>query len=123
LDHKLTELQRLLEPFFERTPVFPGYFQVYERVCGKPGCRCTQGHLHRSTRVLVPFRDGQAAISLKPEEVESWKTRTEDYKRLREARRSFRKWQAEVCELLDDLEKARRSTEGLRPQDRHRELR
>lgn len=123
LQHKLAELERLLEPFFDRSPVFPGYFQVHARVCGKPGCRCTQGHLHPGTRVLIPFRDGQRSLTVQPEEVEGWKSRTEAYKQLRQARRAFRSWQAEITELFDAIEKARRSSEGLRPEDLKRRFR
>jgi hypothetical protein len=123
LRKKLDELEEIIEPAFQRSPLFPGYFQIYERPCGNPGCHCSKGHLHRSTRVLIPFRDGQSALSLKPEEVENWRERTGAYKELRDSRRSFRKWQSEVLKILDDLERARRSTEGLRPEDRQRELR
>jgi hypothetical protein len=123
LRHKLNELEKVLGPFFDRAPVFPGYFQVHQRVCGKPGCRCAQGHLHPGTRVLIPFQDGQSSLSIQPEDVDGWKSRTEAYKQLRLARRRFRSWQAEVAELFDAIEKARRSTEGLRPEDLKRPFR
>lgn len=122
LRKKVGELEEILEPAFERTPLFPGYFQVHKRKCGNPGCRCAQGHLHPGTRILIPFGDGQGVLCPKPEEIEGWKLRTEAYKEHREARRRFRRWQAEVVRILDALEKARRSVEGLSEEDAKRPL-
>ncbi len=122
LSKKLDELQRILEPAFDRTLLFPGYFQVHRRKCGNPGCHCSRGHLHEGTRILIPFSDGQGVVCPKPEEIEGWKRRTEAYKKHRQARRRFRKWQAEVVKILDELERARRSREGLSEEDAKRPL-
>ncbi len=71
---------------------------------------------------MIPFGDGQGVLCPKPEEIEGWKLRTEAYKEHREARRRFRRWQAEVVRILDALEKARRSVEGLSEEDAKRPL-
>jgi len=123
LRQKLAELDRILRPAFERGGVFPGYFQVFSRLCGKSGCRCRQGQPHAGARVLVALREGQRVLSLKPEEIETWKSRTAAYKRIRSARRAFRKWQAEVVALVDEIERARRSLEGLSVEERDLEFR
>jgi hypothetical protein len=122
LRRKIDDLEGILEPTFERTALFPGYFQVHERKCGNPGCHCSRGQLHPGTRILVPFGDGQGVVCPRPEEVEGWRLRTEAYKQHREARRRFRKWQAEVVKILDELERARRSLEGLSEEDARRPL-
>ena len=122
LRRKMDDLEKILEPAFERDAVFPGYFRVHERKCGNPGCHCSRDQLHPGTRILVPFGDGQGVICPKAEEVEGWRSRTEAYKRHREARRRFRRWQAEVVKILDELERARRSLEGLSEKDARRPL-
>ncbi len=120
LNQKIDELESILKPAFDRTQVFPGYFQVHRRKCGNPGCHCARGELHPGTRILVPFADGQGVICPKPEDVEGWRIRTQAYKHHRDARRRFRKWQADVVKILDDLERARRSLEGLSEEDARR---
>ena len=43
LRQQLSELDKLLESAFERSPISPGYFQEYGRRCGRPHCRCVEG--------------------------------------------------------------------------------
>ena len=124
LRQRLEELEELLEPAFERQPVFPGKVLLSRHRCGTPSCRCaTEGLLHESLRLQVRFKDGLATRCLDHEEAESWRPRTEAYKRMRDAQRTFAKWQKEVLEILDAIERARRSSVGLSRQDRQRELR
>ncbi len=121
---KLSELEKFLKPAFDQSPVFPGSLHVSAHRCGKPHCRCTtQGELHEAVRLQIRFKDGTANRCLSEEETALWRPRTDAYRRLREAGRSFRKWQREVLELLDAIERARRSTEGLSKEDRRRALR
>jgi hypothetical protein len=124
LRSKLSELEKMLQPAFEREPLFPGSLHVSEHRCGKEQCRCsTHGELHRALRLQIRFKDGVANRCLSEEEAATWRLRTDAYKDIRDAGRSFRKWQKEVLELLDAIERARRSTEGLSEEDRRRPLR
>jgi hypothetical protein len=123
LRQKLKELDEILEPAFERTPVFPGYFQMYGRRCGRPECRCAEGELHRSPRVLIRFHGGQVALAVKRDEADVWREKTDAYRSIREAGRELTRWHNEVKELLDAVERARRSTEDLPPRLRRRKLR
>lgn len=123
LRSKLNELERMLQPAFERDPVLPARLSLSRHRCGKPNCRCTEGQLHEAVRLTIHFKDGAANRCLGSDDVSFWRPRTEAYRRLRDAQRSFRKWQKEVLELLDAIERARRSTEGLNQEDRRRPLR
>lgn len=123
LRQKLSELEDILAPAFERSAVFPGYLQDYHRPCGNPRCRCAQGELHPGTRVLVPFKDGQGTIAVNEGAREEWQRKTEGYKRIRDALRAFRRWEGEVRALVDALERARRSTGDLPEKYRDRPLR
>ena len=121
---KLSELDRILKPAFEHEPVLPGVVTVSRHRCGNPGCACArQAKLHEAVRLLIKFKDGYATRSLSEEEVRSFKPRADAYRRLRKARSDLGKWSKEVVGLLDQIERERRSLEGLSEEDRKRPLR
>ena len=124
LRQRLEELDEILEPAFEREPVFPGKVLLSRHRCGRDSCRCaTEGLLHESLRLQIRFADQLATRCLSSQEAEDWKPRTEAYKRMRDARSDFGKWQKEILQLLDAVETARRSSSGLSAEDRQRALR
>ena len=121
---KLSDLEGLLEPAFEKEPVLPGVVTVSRHRCGNVGCACTrEGKLHEAVRILIKFKDGYATRCLSKEEIDSFRPRTEAYQRLRKARGNLGKWHKEVIELIDRIERERRSVEGLGEEDRKRPLR
>ena len=90
LKTKLTELEKILEPAFESSPVFPGVVTTSKHRCGNPGCACTrEGKLHEAVRVLIKFKDGYATRSLDEEQLASFEPRTDAYRSLRKARGSL----------------------------------
>ena len=124
LGAKLSELEHLLAPAFEYDPVLPGVVTVSKHRCGNSGCACTrEGKLHEAVRVLIRFKEGYATRSLCEENLESFRARTEAYRRLRKAKVELRTWQKELVRLLDEIERARRSLDGLSEEDRQRPLR
>lgn len=121
---KLAELDRILKPAFEHEPVLPGVVTISRHRCGNASCACArEGKLHEAVRILIKFKDGYATRSLSDEEVRSFKPRADAYRRLRKARSNFGKWSKEVVELVDRIERERRSLEGLSEEDRKRPLR
>lgn len=121
---KLNSLEPMLEPAFEREPLLPASVHTSRHRCGKPWCHCANGgDLHEAVRLQIRFEDGLSNRCVSEEEVAFWRPRTDAYRRLRKAARSVRKWQKEVLELLDKIERARRSAEGLSEEDRKRPLR
>ena len=124
LSAKLAELESLFQPAFEKEHVLPGVVTVSRHRCGNAGCACTrEGKLHEAVRMLIKFKDGYATRCLSKEEVDSFRPRTEAYQRLRLARSNLGKWHKEVIELIDRIERERRSVEGLSEEDRKRPLR
>jgi hypothetical protein len=113
LQAKLNELQKILEPAFGRDPLLPGSLTTTHVRCGKAGCRCERGELHPSVRIHLRFEEGVTTRSLSQDQLPLLKSRVEAYRAVREVPRRFRKWQKEVLMLLEDLERARHSTEGL----------
>ena len=121
---KFSELEKLLKPAFDKDPLLPASLHVSRHRCGKAHCRCNrEGALHQALRLQIRFKEGLANRCLSEEEAAFWRPRTEAYKRARQTRRAFTRWQREVLELLDELEHERRSTEGLSEGDRKRPLR
>ena len=83
---------------------------VYElaRKCGTPGCRCARGELHRSM-VLSWSEGGKTRLkSLKPEQVEEVRRKSEVYARFRRSRATVTKICREMIEVLDRIEELRR---------------
>lgn len=124
LSTRLAELKDLLRPAFDSTPILPGAVHTSRHRCGKPQCRCaTEKKLHESVRLQLRFHDGLANRALTEEEVTFFKPRAEAYRRLRQAGRALRKWEKEVHQILESIERERRSTDGLSEEDQKRPLR
>ena len=121
---KLSALEAMLTPAFEREPLFPGSVHTSKHRCGKSWCHCADGHsLHEAVRLQIRFHDGLTNRAGAPQEAVCGKPRTEADRRLRKAAQAVRKWQKEVSQLLERIERARRSLEGLSEEDRKRPLR
>lgn len=101
------ELQRLLECGFEREPLLPGSLYTLRRKCGKSNCRCTRGELHESTVLSYRGQGPSRNISPAPEQIDALRRMTDDYRRVRQARAQFVRWQRKVLALLDAMEAAR----------------
>ena len=124
LSGKLKDLERILEPAFESEPLLPGVVTVSRHRCGNAGCACTrEGKLHEAVRILIKFQDGYATRCLSEETAAFFRPRAEAYRRLRRARSDLGKWYRHVVELIDRIERERRSVEGLSEEDRKRPLR
>lgn len=101
------ELPRLLERCFGREPLLPGSLYTLRRKCGKPNCRCTHGELHESTVLSYRGQGRPRNVSPAPEQIDALRQMTDDYRRLRQARAQFVRWQRRLLALLDALESAR----------------
>jgi len=111
LRSQLTQAQQqlagLLEDCFGRGPLLPGSLYTLRRKCGKPNCRCARGPLHEST--VLSYRGGARPqnISPPPEQIDTLRARTDDYRRVRQARAKLVRWQRQLLEIVDALEAAR----------------
>jgi hypothetical protein len=59
-----------LAKFAAEMPWLRGSLVERRRVCGKPGCRCVQGHTHRGL-YLMASKDGRTRQLYVPPELES----------------------------------------------------
>lgn len=101
------QLPQLLEACLARGPLLPGSLYTLRRKCGKSNCRCSRGELHES--IVLSYR-GQGRprnLSPSPDQLESLRSMTLDYRRCRQARAKLVRWQRQLLKLVDALEAAR----------------
>ena len=80
------QLPQLLEECLGRGPLLPGSLYTLRRKCGKPNCHCNRGELHESTVLSYRGQGRPRNISPPPEQLESLRSMTLDYRRCRQAR-------------------------------------
>ena len=101
------QLPGLLQECFGRDPLLPGSLYTLRRKCGKPNCRCARGELHESTVLSYRGQGRPQNISPSPEQIESLRKMTDDYRRVRQARAKLVRWQRQLLALVDALQSAR----------------
>jgi hypothetical protein len=107
LTQALQQLPGLLAECFGREPLLPGSLYTLRRKCGKPNCRCTRGELHESTALSYRGEGRPRNISPPPEQIDTLRTITGSYRRVRQARAKLVRWQRQLLVLVDELEAAR----------------
>ena len=107
------DVRDLLENFLDREPLLPGSVYTLRRRCGKPNCRCAQGHLHETE--VLSYRGGSRPRNVTPQsgQLELFKKGTAAYRRFRQARAQLVKLQRRMVNLIDLIE-AERVREGER---------
>ena len=101
------QLPQLLEAWLAREPLLPGSLYTLRRKCGKSNCRCNRGELHESTVLSYRGQGRPRNISPPPEQLESLRTMTHDYRRCRQARAKLVRWHRQLLKLVDALEATR----------------
>jgi hypothetical protein len=101
------QLAALLELCFGREALLPGSLYTLRRKCGKPNCRCTRGELHESTILSYRGQGRPKNISPLPEQIDTLRKMTDEYRRVRQARAKLVRWQRQLLKLVDALEAAR----------------
>jgi hypothetical protein len=101
------QLPQLLEACLARGPLLPGSLYTLRRKCGRSNCRCNRGELHESLVLSYRGQGRPRNISPPPEQLESLRSMTLDYRRCRQARAKLVRWQRQLLELVDALEAAR----------------
>jgi len=111
------QLHRLAEeiPFLvkiaqDRTPLWRGLVHQARRKCGKLNCRCAHGELHVSTVLSDRSGEKQRNFTLTGPDLVLFTERTEEYRKVRQARARFVKITRQILDLFDQLEEIRRNT-------------
>ena len=109
----MTELERVLEVVFGRTPLVKGNVYELARKCGKVNCICTRGELHRSMVLTWSEAGKSRLLSIPAERVAEVNQKSEEYLRFRRARARVGEIHREILAVMDRIETLRRE-EALR---------
>ena len=102
------QIFRLSQTLLSDKPLMHGTLYELKRKCGKPGCKCSAGHLH-STMVVVTSEEGRKKLRVvaKGDLVET-KIKTDRYRKLRRARAELVKLIGQIVRVIDQMEALRR---------------
>jgi hypothetical protein len=93
----------LLRLMTNQAELIPGSFYLLRRKCGKPSCRCAQGHLH-ATWVLTRSESGQHKLyPVPPQDRARVRKLAAAWKRAQKARAKLLKLQAQLLALADEI--------------------
>lgn len=93
----------LLRLMTAQAQLIPGSFYLLRRKCGKPSCRCAQGHLH-ATWVLTRSEAGQHKLyPVPPADRARVRQLAAAWKRSQKARAKLLKLQAQLVALADEI--------------------
>ena len=109
----MTELERVLEVVFGRSPLVKCNVYELARKCGKGNCICTRGELHRSMVLSWSEAGKSRLLSIPAERVAEVKQKSEEYLRFRRARARVGEIHREILAVMDRIETLRRE-EALR---------
>jgi hypothetical protein len=102
------EIRGLIEPCFSDKPVIKGTVYELKRRCGKPGCKCARGELHRRM-VVSASEEGKTRLQVIPRgylvEVQEKVGR---YQELRRMRTRLGAIYQKMVEVMDEMEAMRR---------------
>ena len=102
------EIKKLTNPFLSDKPVIKGSVYELKRKCGKPGCKCAQGELHRRM-VVSASEKGKTRLCVIPSgfliEVQG---KVRRYQGLRQARARLVEVHKKMLQIMDEMEAMRR---------------
>jgi hypothetical protein len=105
-DH-LQEIGRLMQSAQERSEMLAGSFYERRRRCGKRGCRCAQGRLHRDMALAVRRNGSRRLLSLAELEMDRVTALTGNYRRFRQARAEMVRVFGGLLKRFDELGRLR----------------
>lgn len=102
------EVSQLIKPFFSDKAVIKGSVYELKRKCGKPGCRCAQGQLHRRM-VVSASEKGRTRLRVIPRGyLVDVQVKVERYQKLRVARARLIEVNKKMLRVMDEMEAMRR---------------
>lgn len=103
----LGELQHLAQVALGYSPLIRGSLYVYRRRCGKAGCRCARGRLHRGQALGVSHGGRSRAVPLAGLDRDKLAEHVAAYRGLRRARATMVRTFAQLLREADRLEQLR----------------
>ncbi len=87
-----------------RQELLKGTVTEVQRTCGKPGCKCTKGDKHVCYQLSASVEGRTRTRNVPRKELETVRRLTEDYRRFRQARAAWVQLNAQIIELINQLE-------------------
>lgn len=101
-------INSLIEPFFSDKPVIKGSVYELKRKCGKAGCKCNRGELHR-TMVISSSEKGKIKLRVIPKGfIVEVKRKANRYRKLRRRRKKLIDTHMRMLQVMDEMEQMRR---------------
>ncbi len=102
------EVRQLVDPFLSNRPVIKGSVYELKRKCGKPGCKCAKGELHRSM-VVSASEKGKTMLRVIPRGfLVEIQIKVQRYQKLRRARARLVEIHKKILQVMDEMEAMRR---------------
>jgi len=104
------ETRRLARPFLSDQAVVKGSVYELKRKCGKQGCRCIRGDLHRSM-VVSASEKGRTKLRVIPRGLlVQVRVRVKRYQELRKARSRMVEVHRQMLQVMDEMAMMRQET-------------
>ena len=102
------EVSQRVAPVLADRPVIKGSVYEIQRRCGKPGCKCARGELHKSM-VLSTSAQGQTKLRTIPRgSLTDVRQKVAAYRQIRRARARLVKTHQRMLAIIDQIEALRR---------------
>ena len=90
-----------------RKELLKGTVTEVQRMCGKPGCKCTKGDKHVCYQLSQSVEGRTRTQNVPRNQLETVRHLTDHYRRFRQARAAWVRLNAQIIELINQLESVR----------------
>jgi len=90
-----------------RQDLLKGTVTEVQRMCGKPGCKCTKGDKHVCYQLSQSVEGRTRTRNVPRKLLEKVRLLTDEYRRFRQARAAWVRLNAQIIELINQLESIR----------------
>lgn len=90
-----------------RQKLLKGTVSEVRRMCGKPGCKCTKGEKHVCYQLSASVESRTHTQNVPRKQLATVRRLTEHYRRFRQARAAWVRFNAQITELINQLESVR----------------
>jgi len=102
------EINQIIEPFLSDKPLIKGSVYELKTKCGKPGCKCTKGELHKRM-VVSASEKGKTKLRVIPiGSLVEVQRKVGRYQKLRKARARLVEVNKKMLQVMDEMEAMRR---------------
>jgi len=91
----------------ERPALLKGTLIEVQRTCGKPGCKCARGQKHTCWQLSASVEGKTRTRNVPRQYLAKVKRLTHNYRRFRRARAACVRLNAQMLELINEMEAAR----------------